>query len=48
MLLTAIYLILKKQKVYNTEPYKKVELIPISKEITTEQAIYSTKTRLQS
>ena len=40
MLLTAIYHILKKQEVYNPELYKKTELIPISREITPEQAIY--------
>lgn len=40
MLLTAIYHILKKQEVYNPELYKKAELIPISREITPEQAIY--------
>ena len=40
MLLTAIYHILKKQEVYNPELYKKEELIPISREITPEQAVY--------
>jgi len=39
MLLTAIYHILKKGEPYNPELYKKVELIPASREITVEQAI---------
>lgn len=40
MLLTAIYHILKKHEPYNPTFYKKVELIPTSREITPEQAIY--------
>lgn len=37
---SAIYHILKKQEFYNPELYKKEELIPISREITPEQAVY--------
>ena len=40
MLLTAIYHILKKHEPYKPALYKKVELIPVSREITPEQAIY--------
>ena len=40
MLLTAIYHILKKHEPYNPALYKKVELIPVSREITPDQAIY--------
>lgn len=39
MLLSAIYHILKKHEPYNPALYKKVELIPVSREITPEQAI---------
>ena len=40
MLLTAIYHILKKGVPYNAELYKKAELLPTSREITVEQAIF--------
>ena len=40
MLLTAIYNIIKKNEPYNAELYKKAELIPTSREITVEQAIF--------
>lgn len=40
MLLTAIYQILKKSEPYNAELYRKYELLPTSREITPEQAIY--------
>jgi transposase len=39
ILLTAIYHILKKSEPYNAELYKKVEIIPQTREITVEQAI---------
>jgi transposase len=40
MLLTAIYHMLKKGELYNPELYKKAELLPISREITVEQAVF--------
>lgn len=40
MLLTAIYHILKNGVPYNAELYKKDELLPVSREITVEQAIF--------
>lgn len=40
MLLTAIYHILKRQEPYKPELYKKAELLPVSREITVEQAIF--------
>jgi transposase len=40
MLLTAIYHILKKGEPYNAELYKKTEVIPTTREITVEQAIF--------
>lgn len=39
MLLTAIYHILKKKEPYNAELYKKADALPVSREITVEQAI---------
>ena len=39
MLLTAIYMILKKKEPYNAELYKKSDILPVSREITVEQAI---------
>jgi transposase len=39
MLLTAIYHILKKWEPYNPELYKKAEFLPVSREITVEQAV---------
>jgi transposase len=39
MLLTAIYHILKKKEPYNPELYKKSDVLPVSREITAEQAI---------
>lgn len=43
MLLTAIYHMLKKGEPYNSELYRKAESIPISREITIEQAILLAK-----
>jgi transposase len=40
MLLTAIYHILKKGEPYNPELYKKAELLPATREITVEQAVF--------
>ncbi|MEG2106535.1 MAG: transposase, partial [Clostridia bacterium] len=40
MLLTAIYQIIKKAEPYNAELYKTAELLPLSREITPDQAIY--------
>lgn len=40
MLLTAIYHMLKKGELYNPQLYKKAELLPTSREITPEQAIF--------
>jgi len=39
MLLTAIYHILKKDEPYNSELYKKAEILPKTRNITVEQAI---------
>jgi transposase len=39
MLLTAIYHILKKKEPYNAELYKKSDVLPVTREITVEQAI---------
>lgn len=39
MLLTAIYHILKKKEPYNAELYKKSDILPVSREITVEEAI---------
>lgn len=39
MLLTAIYHILKKKEPYNPELYQKSDMLPVSREITVEQAI---------
>jgi hypothetical protein len=39
-MLTAIYHILKKNEPYNAELYKKAELIPQTREITMEQAVF--------
>lgn len=39
MLLTAIYHILKKKEPYNAELYKKSDILPVTREITVEQAI---------
>lgn len=43
MLLTAIYQIIKKAEPYNAELYKTTDLLPLSREITPEQAIYLAK-----
>lgn len=40
LMLTAIYHILKNREPYNAELYKKAELLPLSREITVEQAIF--------
>jgi len=40
LMLTAIYHILKKNEPYNAELYKKAELIPFTREITIEQAVF--------
>lgn len=40
MLLTAIYQIIKKDEPYNAELYKTAEVLPFSREITPEQAVY--------
>ena len=40
MLLTAIYHILESGEPYNADLYKKAELLPVSREITVEQAIF--------
>ena len=40
MLLTAIYQVIKKAEPYNAALYKTAELLPLSREITPEQAIY--------
>ena len=39
MLLTAIYHILKKKEPYNPELYKKLDVLPVTREITVEQAV---------
>jgi transposase len=43
MLLTAIYNILKKKEAYNAELYKKSDVLPVTREITIEQAILLAK-----
>jgi transposase len=43
MLLTAIYNILKKKEAYNAELYKKSDVLPVTREITVEQAILLAK-----
>lgn len=45
MLLTAIYNILKKKEPYNAELYKKSDVLPVSREITIEQAILLVRTQ---
>ena len=45
MLLTAIYMILKKKEPYNAELYKKYDVLPVDREITVEQAILIAKTQ---
>lgn len=45
MLLTAIYMILKKKEPYNAELYKKSDVLPVSREITVEQAIALAKSQ---
>lgn len=45
MLLTAIYIILKKKQSYNAELYRKSDVLPVSREITIEQAIILAKTQ---
>lgn len=39
MLLTALYNMLKKMEPYNSELYKKSDVIPVTREITVEQAV---------
>jgi len=43
MLLTAIYMILKKKVPYNADLYKKSDVLPVDREITVEQAILIAK-----
>ncbi|MFD1417139.1 IS110 family RNA-guided transposase [Oceanobacillus jeddahense] len=45
MLLTAIYHILKKKEPYNPELYQKADVLPVSREITVEQAILLAKSQ---
>ena len=45
ILLTAIYMILKKKEPYNAELYKKYDVLPVDREITVEQAILIAKTQ---
>ncbi|TCO66903.1 IS110 family RNA-guided transposase [Marinisporobacter balticus] len=45
MLLTAIYMILKKKEPYNADLYKKSDVLPVDREITVEQAILFAKTQ---
>lgn len=45
MLLTAIYNILKKKEPYNAELYRKSDVLPVSREITVEQAIILAKSQ---
>lgn len=45
MLLTAIYNILKKKEPYNAELYRKSDVLPVTREITVEQAILLAKTQ---
>ena len=43
MLLSAIYMILKKKEPYNADLYKKSDVLPVDREITVEQAILIAK-----
>lgn len=43
MLLSAIYMILKKKEPYNADSYKKSDVLPVDREITVEQAILIAK-----
>lgn len=43
MLLTAIYNILKKKEAYNAELYIKSDVLPVTREVTVEQAILLAK-----
>ena len=45
MLLTAIYMILKKKEAYNPNLYKKSDVLPANREITVEQAILLAKSQ---
>ena len=45
MLLTAIYNILKKKEAYNVELYRKSDTLPVSREISVEQAIILARTQ---
>jgi len=45
MLLTAMYMILKNSEPYNAELYKKSDVLPVSREITVEQAIALAKSQ---
>ncbi|ASK60813.1 IS110 family transposase [Virgibacillus phasianinus] len=45
MLLTAIYHILKKKESYNPDLYQKADVLPVSREITVEQAILLAKSQ---
>lgn len=45
MLLTAIYHILKKKEPYNAELHRKSDVLPVSRDITVEQAILLAKTQ---
>jgi len=45
MLLTAIYMILKKKEPYNPDLYRKSDALPVDREITVEQAILIAKTQ---
>lgn len=45
MLLTAIYMILKKKEPYNPDLYKKSDVLPVDREITVKQAILIAKTQ---
>ena len=45
MVLTAVYMILEKKEPYNAELYKKSDILPVSREITVEQAIALAKSQ---
>jgi hypothetical protein len=45
MLLTVIFNILKKKESYNAELYRKSDVLPVSREITVEQAIILARTQ---
>lgn len=45
MLLTAVYMILKKKEPYNAELYKNSDVLPVSREITVDQAIALAKSQ---